>query len=67
MTKELNKEVMARSRLRNKFPRFRSGESKKAYNEEHNRCVNSLEMPKNLIIAILKERRTLMIIKNFGK
>ena len=33
MTKEFNKEIMTRSRLRNKFLRFRSEENKKAYNE----------------------------------
>ena len=33
MTKELHKEIMTRSRLRNKFLRFRSEENKKAYNE----------------------------------
>ena len=62
MTKELNKEIMTRSRLRNKFLRFRSEENKKAYNEQRNRCVkvtkvtvvlSSLEMSKNFIIAIL--------------
>ena len=39
MTKELNKEIMTRSRLRNKFPRFRLEENKKAYNEQRNRCI----------------------------
>ena len=42
MTKELNKEIMTRSRLRNKFLRFRCEENKKAYNEQRNqgnRCV----------------------------
>ena len=39
MTKELNKEIMTRSILRNKFLRFRSEENKKAYNEQRNRCV----------------------------
>ena len=39
MTKGLNKEIMIRSRLRNKFLRFRSEENKKAYNEQRNRCV----------------------------
>ena len=39
MTKELIKEIMTRSRLRNKFLRFRSEENKKAYNEQRNRCV----------------------------
>ena len=31
--KELNKEVMTRSRLKNKFLRFRFQENKKVYNE----------------------------------
>ena len=57
---------MAGSRLRNKFLRCRSDENKKAYNEQRNRCVNSLEVPKKLIIAILA-LRTLMTIKNFRK
>ena len=39
MTKELNKEIMTRSRQRNNFLRFRSEENKKAYNEQHDRCV----------------------------
>ena len=38
-TKETNKEIMTRSRLRNKFLRCRSDENKKAYNEQRNRCV----------------------------
>ena len=39
MTKELNKEIMTRSRLRNKFLCFRSEENKRAYNEQRNRCA----------------------------
>ena len=39
MTKELNKEIMTRSRLRNKFLRFRCEENKKTYNKQRNRCV----------------------------
>ena len=38
MTNKLNKEIMTRSRLWNKFLRFRS-EKNKAYNEQRNRCV----------------------------
>ena len=34
MTKELNKEIMTRLRLRNRFLRFRSEENKKKYNEQ---------------------------------
>ena len=33
LTKDINEEIMTRSRLRNKFIRCRSGENKKAYNE----------------------------------
>ena len=39
MTKELNKEIIDRSSLRNKFPRFRLEENKKAYNKQRNRCI----------------------------
>ena len=42
MTKELHKEIMTRSKLSNKFLRFRYEENKKAYNEQRNqgnRCV----------------------------
>ena len=39
LTKEINKEIMIRSILRNKFLRCRSDENKKAYNEQRNRCV----------------------------
>ena len=37
LTKEINKEVMTRSSLRNKFLRCRSGENKKTCNEQRNR------------------------------
>ena len=39
MTKELHKEIMTRSKLSNKFLRFRYEENKKAYIEQRNRCV----------------------------
>ena len=39
MTKELNKEIMTRSRLRNKFLCFRPEENKKACNKYRNCCV----------------------------
>ena len=66
LTKEINKEIMTRSRLRNKFLRCRSDENKKAYNEQRNRCVKLVRSAKKLIIAILV-LKTLMTIKNFGK
>ena len=39
LMKEINKEIMTRSRLRNKLLRCRSDENKKAYNEQRNLCV----------------------------
>ena len=45
-TKEINKETMTRSRLRNKFLRCRSDENKKAYNEQRNRCVKLVRSAK---------------------
>ena len=46
LTKEINKEMMTRSRLRNKFLRCRSDEHKKAYNEQRNRCVKLVRSAK---------------------
>ena len=37
LTKEINKEIMTRSSLRNKFLRCRSDENKKACNDQRNR------------------------------
>ena len=39
LMKEIKKEIMTRSRLRNKFLRCRSDKNKKAYDEQRNRCV----------------------------
>ena len=46
LTKEINKEIMTRSRLRNKFLRCKSDENKKAYNEQRNRCVKLIRSAK---------------------
>ena len=46
VTKEINKEIMTRSRLINKFLRCRSDENKKAYNEQRNRCVKLVRSAK---------------------
>ena len=45
-TKEINKKLMTRSRLRNKFRRCRSNENIKAYNEQRNRCVKLVRSAK---------------------
>ena len=57
---------MTRSRLRNTFPRCRSDENKKAYNEQRNRCVKLVRSAKkahynNLSIKDVNDS------KNFGK
>ena len=65
-TKEINKKILTRSRLRNKFRRCRSNENIKAYNEQRNRCVKLVRNAKKLIIAILAAN-TSMTIKHFGK
>ena len=39
LMKEINKEIMTRSRMRNKFLRCRSDENKIVYNEQRNRYV----------------------------
>ena len=46
LTKEINKEIMTRSRLRNKFLRCRSDVNKKAYNEQRNRYVKLVRSAK---------------------
>ena len=40
MSSILNKAIMKRSRLRNKFLRTRSSESQKAYNNQRNFCLS---------------------------
>ena len=45
-TKEINKEIVTRSRLRNKFIRCRSDENKKEYNEQRNSCVKLVRSSK---------------------
>ena len=48
-TNLIDKEIMTRSRLRNKFLRCRSDENKKAYNEQRNRCVRLVRSAKKAI------------------
>ena len=46
LSKEISREIMTRSRLRNEFLRCRSDENKKAYNEQRNRCVKLVRIAK---------------------
>ena len=66
MTKELNKEIMTRSRLRNKFLRFRCEENKKAYNEQRNCCVKLVRNAKKSHYSDF-DIKGVNDKKNFGK
>ena len=60
ITRALRKEIMHRSRLRNKFLRERTKESKVAYNKQRNICVSLLRKSKrdyfaNLDTKIMKD------------
>ena len=46
MAKEINKEIMTRSRLRNKCLPCRSDENKKAYHEQHSSYVKLVRKAK---------------------
>ena len=46
LMKEINKEIMTRSRLRNKFLCCRSDQNKKTHNEQCNRCVKPVRNAK---------------------
>ena len=61
MTKELNKAIMTRSRLRNDYLKKKSGVSKIAYDKQKKYCVNLLRI-------LLTLRSVLyLIIRSFGK
>ena len=51
MTKELNKAIMTRSRLRNKYLKDKSAASKIAYDKQRNYCVNILRRTKKKYFA----------------
>ena len=66
ITKALRKEIMHRSRLRNKFLRERTKESKVAYNKQRNICVSLLRKSKRDYFANL-DTKIMKGIGNFGK
>ena len=53
MTKSLRKEIMLRSRLRNKFLKTKTEESKQLYNKQQNLCVTLLRKTKSNYFAEL--------------
>ena len=46
MSKKINKEIMKRSRLRNKFSNTKSDIDRKAYNNQRNLCVSLIRREK---------------------
>ena len=65
MKKEINKETITRSRLRNKFFGCRPDQNKKAYNEQRNLCVKLVRSARKAHLAFLT-LETLMAVTNFG-
>ena len=51
MSKELNKAIMTRSRLRNKYLKEKSADLKIAYDKQRNYCVNLLRRNKKKYFA----------------
>ena len=64
LTKSLSKEIMLRSRLRNKFLKTKTGESKQLYNKQRNLCVTLLRKAKRSYFVELDNR---ILKENFGK
>ena len=56
MTKSLRKEIMLRSRLRNKFLKTKTEESKQLYNKQRNLCVTLLRKAKRSYFSELDNR-----------
>ena len=56
MNKVLSKEIMARTRLRNKFLKDRSEENKKKYSKQRNYCVSLLRKSKSNYFRNLNEK-----------
>ena len=46
MTKELSKEIMTRSRLRNKYVKEKTEENRQLYTQQGNKCVSLLRKAK---------------------
>lgn len=52
MNKELNKAIMTRSRLRNKYLKNKSDENETAFKKQRNKCVKLVQKVKKPTIAI---------------
>ena len=56
MNKTLSKEIMTRTRLRNRFLKNRTEENKKKYTKQRNYCVSLLRKVKNKYYSNLNEK-----------
>ena len=65
MNKALSKEIMPRTRLRNKFLKDRSEKNKKKYSKQRNYCVCLLRKSKSDISEILMRQIFWKTIKPF--
>ena len=66
MNKTLSKEIMTRTRLRNRFLKNRTEENKRKYTKQRNYCVSLLRKVKNECYSNLNEK-DVTEIKCFGK
>ena len=55
ITSELNKAIMNRSRLRNRYLKLRTSESKIAYTKQRNYTVNFYERKRKFIIMLISK------------
>ena len=66
INKTINKEIMKRSRLRNKFLNTKSDIDRKVYNKQRNLCVSSIRWEKKNFF-IISVHVTSQVIKHFGR
>ena len=65
MTKELYKAYMVRSRLRNKYMKIKTVESREAYKKQRNYCIGLLRKTKksyyeNLTVTLVTDNKTFL-------
>ena len=65
MTKQLRKEIMVRSKLRNEFNKFQTSENWKKYKRQRNNCLSILKGTKTNYFNNLNPK--VLIITNFGQ
>ena len=65
--KTLSKEIMKRTRLRNKFLRDGNDYIKREISKQRNYCVSFFRKSKKLYYINLDEKKRLQIIKLFGR